>query len=286
MSEKPLNATGWSQRRAKIQDAARLAPVSLSTVSGVLNEKSNVRPETRRRVLDAIEGVGYRPNVFASNLARRRAKIIDIVVSGLLNPFFEERAKSLDKEAKRLGYETFLIATNFSYESQRSGVQQMLAMRVAGVAMMTSENDSEAFDLLKNSGTPSVDLDNNRVSPKIGTVRVDKRHGMFVAVNYLLQLGHRGILLVKYSQQAVSDPPLFSHLERQLGFEDAIYRYDSQEINVYVVDEPGPSATAGLRAIEHALLSYVFTAVVANSDLVALGVFHGLQEARGVSPKT
>jgi hypothetical protein len=54
-------------------------------------------------------------------------------------------------------------------------------MRVAGVAMMTSENDPEAFDLLKNRGTPSVYLDNNRVSPKIGTMRVARQKGSFLA---------------------------------------------------------------------------------------------------------
>ena len=60
--------------RIKIQDVARLAQVSLSTVSGVLNEKDNIRPETRQRVLDVIAQLGYTPNMFASNLARRRTK--------------------------------------------------------------------------------------------------------------------------------------------------------------------------------------------------------------------
>jgi DNA-binding LacI/PurR family transcriptional regulator len=265
--------------RVKIQDVARLAQVSLSTVSGVLNEKTNVRPETRQRVLDVIAQVGYSPNIFASNLARRRTKIIGIIVSDLLNPFFAEAAKALDIEAKRLGYETFLIASNFSEEQQYAGVRQMLAMRVAGVAMMTSENDPEAFALLKSSGTPAVYLDNNHVSSKIGTVRVDKRRGMFIAVEHLLQLGHRKILLVKNSQQVASDPPMLSHLERQLGFEDAVHRYNSQELDVHVIDEPGPSASAGFCAIEKSLRSHEFTAVVAINDLVALGVFRGLQAA-------
>jgi DNA-binding LacI/PurR family transcriptional regulator len=211
--------------------------------------------------------------------------IIGILVSDLLNPFFAEAAKALDIEARRLGYETFLIASNFSQEQQCAGVRQMLAMRFAGVAMMTSENDPEAFALLKRSGTPSVYLDNNHTSPKIGTVRVDKRHGMSIAVEHLLQLGHRKILLVKNSQQAASDPPMLSHLERQLGFEDAVHRYDSQELDVHVIDEPGPSAAAGFRAIEKSLHSYDFTAVVAINDLVALGVFRGLQAARLTIPE-
>ncbi len=265
--------------RIKIQDVARLARVSPSTVSGVLNEKSNVRPETRQRVLDVIAQLGYTPNVFASNLARRSTKLIGIIVSDLLNPFFAEIAAALNAEARKHGFETFLASTSFHADEQCAAVRQMLALRVAGVAMMTSENDPEAFSLLKTSGTPAVYLDNNHAAPHIGTVRVDKRHGMFVAVQHLLELGHRKILLIKNSQQGVAEPPLLSHQERQIGFEEALHQYNVQDMDVHIVDEPGEPAGAGLRAVERALEEYRFTAVVAINDLVALGAFRALQAA-------
>ncbi len=265
--------------RIKIQDVARLAQVSLSTVSGVLNEKENVRPETRQRVLEVIAQLGYTPNLFASNLARRQTKIIGIIVSDLLNPFFAEIARALDNQARQHGYETFLTSTNFHPEQQCAAVRQMLSLRVAGIAMMTSENDPEAFSLLKTSGTPTVYLDNNHSARHIGTVRVDKRHGMYLAVQHLLQLGHRRILLVKNSHQDAAVPPMHSHLERQIGFEEALREYNSRDTDVHIIDEPGEPAAAGLRAVETALQHYRFTAVVAINDLVALGVLRGLQAA-------
>jgi DNA-binding LacI/PurR family transcriptional regulator len=265
--------------RIKIQDVARMAQVSLSTVSGVLNEKANIRPETRQRVLDVIAQLGYTPSVFASNLARRQTKLIGIIVSDLLNPFFAEIAKALDAKAQEQGYATFLASTNFLAEQQCAAVRQMLALRVAGIAMMTSENDPEAFSLLKASGTPAVYLDNNHSTAQIGTVRVDKRHGMFVAVQHLLELGHRRVLLIKNSQQGASDPPMFSHMERQIGFEEALHQYDPKDMDVHIIDEPGEPAAAGMRAVERALKHYRFTAVVAINDLVALGAFRALQAA-------
>lgn len=264
--------------RIKIQDVARLAQVSLSTVSGVLNEKDNIRPETRQRVLDVIAQLGYTPNLFASNLARRRTKLIGIIVSDLLNPFFAETARALDARARQQGYSTFLTSTDFNLERQCEAVKQMMSLRVAGIAMMTSENDPEAFALLKASGTPAVYMDNNHSAPHIGTVRVDKRHGMFLAVQHLLQLGHRRIVLIKNSQQQ-DGAPMFSHMERQLGFEEALQGYDPKEMDVHIIDEPGEPAAAGLRAVERALKEYEFTAVVAINDLVALGAFRGLQAA-------
>ena len=284
-SPNPRAQKGRPAERIKIQDVARLAQVSLSTVSGVLNEKENVRPETRQRVLQVIAQLGYTPNLFASNLARRRTKIIGIIVSDLLNPFFAEIARALDNQARLQGYETFLTSTNFHPEQQCAAVRQMLSLRVAGIAMMTSENDPEAFSLLKGSGTPTVYMDNNHSAQHIGTVRVDKRHGMFLAVQHLLQLGHRRILLVKNSQQDAAIPPMHSHLERQLGFEEALRQVNSGETDVHIMDEPGEPAAAGLRAVETALQQYQFTAVVAINDLVALGVLRGLQAAGKVIPQ-
>ena len=274
-AKSPLPTTG----RVRIQDVARVANVSLSTVSGVLNSKANVRPETRTRVLQVIAQLGYAPNLFASNLARRRTSLIGIVVSDLLNPFFAEIAAALDDEARSRGFQTFLTSTRFDPRQQHEAVRQMLALRVAGVAMMTSENDPEAYALLEQSRTPAVYLDNTHLAPEIGTVHVNKRHGMFLAVRHLLELGHRSILLIKNSQSAATGAPMLSHLERQLGFNEALHAYDPREVDVQIIDEVGEPTAAGLRAVQKALGQFRFTAVVCMNDLVALGAIRGLQAA-------
>jgi LacI family transcriptional regulator len=102
---------------------------------------------------------------------------------------------------------------------------------------------------------------------------------MFLAVKHLLELGHRRILLIKNSQQDDASPPMFSHMERQIGFEEALHQYDAKDMDVHIIDEPGEPAAAGLRAVERALKHYKFTAVVAINDLVALGAFRALQAA-------
>lgn len=264
--------------RIKIQDVARLAEVSLSTVSGVLNGKANVRPETRKRVLEVIARLGYTPNLFASNLARRSTRLIGIIVSDLLNPFFAEVAEALDREARRHGYRTFLSSTGFHPDQQCDAIRQMLALRVAGIAMMTSENDPEAFSLLKSSATPAVYLDHSHSAPLVSTVRVDKRHGMFLAVQHLLELGHRKIVLIR-NTPGDSGPPMLSHLERQAGFEEALLHHRLAQTDVHIIEEPGEPAEAGLRAVRRALGQFPFTAVVAINDLVALGAFRALQSA-------
>lgn len=266
-------------KRAKIQDVARLADVSLSTVSAVINGKDIVSEETKLRVLEAVHRLGYQPSLYASNLARHHTRVLGLIVSNLVNPFFAETAQTFEKEAHRRGYQISLAATNFSPSRLRECVRQMLGMRVAGLAVLTSEFDEEAFALLKSSNTPSVFLDVGTPGPHVGNIRVDTKRGMFLAVRHLVELGHREILFVRNSQKDDQEPSLLSHRSRNQGFTAALRKYRAEKIRPLVVDCPGPGAHAGLEAIRKALRGEHFTAVVAITDMVALGVYKGLNEA-------
>ena len=265
--------------RAKIQDVARLAGVSLSTVSAVINGKAVVAAKTRRRVLDAIAQLRYRPSLYASNLARRELRVLGVIVSNLQNPFFAETAQAIEDEAMRVGYTISLAATNFSSELLRSSVHQMLGARISGLAVMTSERDKTAFDVIEQSGVPSVFLDVGRSGPTSTNIRVDSRGGMMAAVQHLIELGHRDLLLVRNSQKS---SPLLSHRYRYQGFAAAVEACGVADLRTHVVDVAGSGADAGLEAIASALGRLPFTAVMAVTDMVALGVYRGLQQ-RGVS---
>lgn len=265
--------------RAKIQDVARLADVSLSTVSAVLNCKNIVKEDTKRRIIEAIDQLGYRPDLYASNLARHQTKTLGLIVSNLVNPFFSETAQAFEYEVRRRGYQITLAASGFSSEQLRMCVRHMLAMRVAGLAVVTSEYDDEAFRLLQSSGTPATFLDVAVPGKTISNIKVDSKRGMISAVRHLVELGHREILFIRNSRKLETSPTLLSHRSRSDGFTSAVRKYASRDAKAHVIDEPGPGAHAGLRAIESALKTTSFTAVVAITDMVALGVYRGLQAA-------
>jgi LacI family transcriptional regulator len=155
----------------------------------------------------------------------------------------------------------------------------MLGMRVAGLAVLTSEFDEESFALLKASDTSSVFLDVGVAGPHMGNIRVDTKSGMFDAVRHLVELGHRDILFVRNSVKLEPEPSLLSHRFRNQGFKEAIRRYKAQGVKSAVVDIPGPGAHAGFKAIQKALKTGPFTGVIAITDMVALGVYRGLSEA-------
>ena len=270
--------------KPKIQDVARLAGVSIGTVSAVLNGNGRTSSATRDHVRATIATLGYTPDLYASNLARLQTKVFGVIVSNLQNPFFAELAQSIEEEAGRHGYQVTLMATNFSPEQQRTAVKQLLGARIAGLAVMTSEHDEVSRQIVEASGVPAVFLDSGKPAANMAIIRVDSRGGMKAAVSHLIQLGHRDLLLVRNSQE-VSGPPLLSHKLRDQGFAAAVRACAMQDLKTTVVDVRGPGADAGESAIYTVLGLVKFTAVIAVTDVVAMGVYRGLH-ARGLRVPT
>ncbi len=268
------------ERRPRIQDVAQRAGVSLGTVSAVLNGKGRLADSTRDRVQAAMRELGYRPDLYASNLARRQTKVFGVIVSNLQNPFFAETAQAVEEEAERHGFQISLMATNFSIERHRAAVLQLLGARLAGLAVLTSEADAVSRERILASGIPAAVLDVGRPAERCSVLRVDARAGMRAAVEHLIALGHRRLLYVRNSQKATG-PPLYSHRLREQGFAAAVRSFAEAGIQTHAVDVHGPGADAGQQAIAAVHGQVPFTAVVATTDMVAMGVYRALGE-RGV----
>jgi LacI family transcriptional regulator len=144
---------------------------------------------------------------------------------------------------------------------------------------MTSEFDPGAFSLLKKFSTPSVFLDVGTPGAFTSNIRVDTKNGMAKAVRHLVNLGHRDVLLIRNSQKSAKEPSLLSHQSRSEGFLEAIKKCRSKGARAHIVDVEGSGADAGRRAIQQALKSDHFTAVIATTDMIALGASRGLQDA-------
>ena len=200
-----------------------------------------------------------------------------MILSNLINPFFSELAEAVEKEAAKFGYQIALTATNFSPEAHLDAVQQFVSSRVAGIAVLTSESNVVAQQMLAKSGVRSTFLDVGKPSENCTNIKIDSRGGMKATVEHLLELGHRDLLFLRNSQKT-SGPPLLSHQMRDQGFAAAINACGLSDLKVNVLDAIGPGAEAGETAITSALDQFYFTAVVAVTDMVALGAYRGLQQ--------
>lgn len=265
---------------SNIADVAKLARVSTATVSAVINGQNIVEARTRRRVLAAIEKLHYQPNLYASSLARRRTKLLGLIVSDVGNPFFAEIAQVAQREALARGYQIALAATDFSQQRLLEMVRQMIGLRVSGLAIMTSEMEPRVLEVLASHRVPTVFEDVGTVSEHVSNIRIDYEGGIFKAVKYLVDLGHRRILFVRSHPDAGGERRFLSLRLRSQAFQAAALHFRQAGLATEVVSCAGPGPQAGLQAAQKALAGrFAFTAALAIADPVALGVLRGLRLA-------
>lgn len=264
----------------RIKDVAKLAGVSTATVSHVINKTRFVKPETKRKVLDAIENAAYTPNIHARNLASGQSRTLGLIISDITNPFFPDLVKSIQEKALGLGYEVLVLNTNYEPERDVVYVQRLLELQVRGVMILTSEMDLSVIERLSSRKIQVVFLDIGKVGPHISNIRVNYENGVHQAVEHLLELGHRQIAFI-------SGPVHFKSAQiRRSAFLSAMKKHRASLHTEPVICEGDFKLESGQQAVKQLLaLSNRPTAIVAANDLMAIGAVRELGRAGLRVPK-
>jgi DNA-binding LacI/PurR family transcriptional regulator len=203
------------RKPATILDVALEAGVSKSTVSNVVRNAPGVSEVTRRSVRDAIERLGYRPNVIARQLVKRRTQILGVVVGDLFNPFFAEMAKLIERQAASRGYTAMFCNTEGDSQSELEGVESLLAHRVAGIVFLAFSGESRTMREALDHQVPVIFV---ACSGEWGdVVSVDDVQGGKVATEHLIAAGHKRIAYL-----SVPELEERSDLMRLKGYADAL----------------------------------------------------------------
>ena len=191
-----------TQDRPSIQDVARTAGVSASTVSRVLNARPDVAPATRERVLQAIAELDYHPNAQAVGLSCRRTGVVGLVVPDMITPFCTSVIDSVQNNLRERGYWMLLAANQLHPPEQASrqvGLLEELwhSRRIDGLLVLIPvENSLEALRAMARDGFPSVLIDMQYDSMGLNTIAVDNYQGGYMATEHLLQLEYRDIAIL------------------------------------------------------------------------------------------
>ena len=254
-----------------IRDVAKAAGVSTATVSNVLNKRGKVGRRTHDLVLSTVKRLGYLPNIHARRLASRDTRMLGIIVSDIVNPFFPEVIMSFLARTRQLGYETILSETNYDPRRTREAASRMMAHSVGGVAIMTSEFSARLINELARRKIAVTFLDLGPARGYVSTLRIDYASGIEQIAKYLYQQGHRTIAFV------AGRPKLKSNEARLEAYERSM-----QALGL----KPGPVLHGDLRfegglaaGLAIAEMSPRPTAVMAVNDLTAVGVMKGLTSA-------
>ncbi len=259
---------------ATLRDVARVAGVHPGTVSRALNPQTRglVNERTARRVLDAAQELGYRPNPIARGLRTNRSNTIGVLVPDLMNPLFAAVVRGIEDGLREAGYTPLIANTDNDAERERVAYEAMSARQVDGFIAATARRDHWLLADQVRAGVKVV-LVNRRVdSDALPAVTGDDHEGIRLAVEHLAGLGHRRIAHLAGSQA------LYTGWTRHQGFLDAMESRGLELDPDLIVFSEAFTEREGARCCAELLARRRdFTAIVAGNDLLALGCYDALE---------
>ncbi|MEQ6278841.1 HTH-type transcriptional regulator GalR [Kluyvera cryocrescens] len=257
---------------ATIKDVARLAGVSVATVSRVINNSPKASDVSRQAVSSAMEALNYHPNANARALAQQSTETVGLVVGDVSDPFFGAMVKAVEQVAYNTG--NFLLIGNgyHNEEKERQAIEQLIRHRCAALVVHAKLiPDAELADLMKQ--IPGMVLINRILSGfEKRCVALDDRYGAWLATRHLIQQGHTRIGYI-CSNHAISDAE-----DRLQGYYDALKEH-GLPCNDRLVTFAEPDESGGELAMTELLgRGKQFTAVACYNDSMAAGAMGVLND--------
>lgn len=257
---------------ASIREVAKRAGVSLGTVSNVLNRPEIVAEETRLRVHQAIEEIGFVRNGSARQLRAGRSQHLGLIVLDVANPFFTEVARGVEDVANQEGYIVILCNSDDSAEKENHYLHVLEEQRAQGVLITPVQSDASYLQRFKQRGISVVLLDRPSKIKDLCSVSVDDIRGGELAASHLLEQGHRhiGFIHGPLSIRQCAD--------RQRGVVKAVRAFGLDPRQAILdITTNAQNIKGGEESVEKLLhTSTRPSAVFCANDLLALGLMRGL----------
>jgi DNA-binding LacI/PurR family transcriptional regulator len=263
-------------KQANIYDVARLAKVSHQTVSRVLNNNPSIRPETKTRVLKAMESLGYRPSLAARALASSRSKMLGILSSDTDFTGPAAMVHHMEAAARAQGYFVVTVGIDANDEqSVQSGIDHLMKLGIEGLALVTPQLRAVEIARAAVSGIPVVTLDSMYRMDELA-VSVDNFAGGAAATQHLIDLGHRDIVHISGPQG------WFESTTRAAGYTATML---NANLTPQVIDGDWQIDTGYRIGKKLDIESKGVTALFVANDRMAFGLLHAMRERDIEVPK-
>jgi LacI family transcriptional regulator len=256
-----------------IYDVAREASVSMATVSRVVNGNPNVKPTTRKKVLEAIERLGYRPNAVARGLASKKTTTVGVIIPDISSIFYSELARGIEDIATMYKYNIILSNSDQNKDKEFHLLNTMLGKQVDGIVFMGGNITEEHVQEFEKSPVPIVLAASIEKSYKIPSVTIDYDQGAYDAVKDLINRGHKKVAFVSGPmEEPVNGIKKIEGYRRAL--DEANISYEEE-----LVIEGDYTYDSGIEAFEKINeMTEKPTAIFVGTDEMALGVIHGASD--------
>ena len=250
-----------------IYDVAREAKVSMATVSRVINGTAVVKEDTKRRVLDAIARLGYRPNAVARGLASKRTRTIGVIVPDVSAAFVAEVVRGIEDIATMYDYAIILANSDAQLDREVSLIGTMWEKQVDGIIYMTNTLRPEHIQAFEEAQIPVVLCATEDPKRGIPSVNIDNRRAGRDAVDYLIKKGCRqiGFVTTQEGLSVLADRRLYGASK-------------AEGVTLHTISTGAGRYETALATVRAYVTSHELDGIVAASDELGLASIHAVQD--------
>jgi LacI family transcriptional regulator len=255
-----------------IKDVAKMAGVSVATVSHVINKTRYVSDELTARVQKAIEEADYHPNVMAGSLRGKKTRTVGLIVPDNANPLYAELAKAIEERLFQRDITLMLCNTEHQLEQENESIDALRSKMVDGLIIIPATSDADHINRLIASGLPVVVLDRPVKGLEADQILIDHYQGVYAATEHLAV---NGVKRIAYLDKKYD---LLSTSERLRGFKDALAANGlTFDPSLHVAC--GVSLEDGRRAMEKLMSGGSWPdGVICFDDTIAMGALRAVHD--------
>ena len=261
-----------------MHDVAKLANVSQSTVSRVLNETNGpitIGEETRQRVLEAAQQLKYQPNLHAGSLRGQKTRMIALMIADITNPFYHPLVRAVQDAANAHQYDTMIANTDHTLEGERHFINSVIRRPVDGIIMVPYHlSDDDLDELVERTGSIVAAVGQHLTQPQVDIAFGNDRQATYDVVTWLhTEKGHSQLGFIGVTDNFPAGA------RRHKGFKDALLNVGLEQQAEYEL-EGDWSPESGYQAMQKLLsLPEPPTAVFACNDLMAIGAMEAIKQS-------
>ncbi len=256
-----------------IKDVAREAGVSIATVSRVLNDIDVVNEDTKKKVLDAISKLGYRPNIVARSLKTQKTSTIGILIPDIASQFYPDIVRGAEDVANIYNYNIILCNSDFDIEKEKEYLKVLKEKMVDGVIYISSSLNEEILDLINELDLKTVLVETKDKEGKFPSVSIDNVSASYEGTKYLIESGIKKLAFI-----GVNETTMNAWGERYIGYKSALSEAGlsfDKDLTYF----KNLTVKAGYEAIQRFTeAGKEFDGIVCASDEIAMGAIDALRE--------